>query len=249
MRINPFTAEAIERCPVCKKATKMECRWPNSKKGITESRIVPTMCDCEMRNKEKRDADIERMRQEVIEKQRYLNAFGDRVIQGGFENSDGRNAAVMQECAGYVESFDETRKATKNGIMLWGETRAGKTFAAEAIAHELHRSGKSVLMDTAAGFVQRWQHADRIQMDALRHRIATCDILVVDDFGVSRDTSFGREAIFSVIDGRITAKGPMIVTTNITPQIMATASDVEDRRVYFRILERCIPLKVEDKLL
>ena len=97
------------------------------------------------------------------------------------------------------------------------------------------------MMDTAAGFVSRYESADRMGREALRHRIAKCDLLVVDDFGASRDTSYGREVVFSLIDDRISANGPMVVTTNLSPEQMAACPD---SRAAMRIMERCLPIRV-----
>lgn len=242
-RITPFTAEAKERCPKCGKAVKMTIEWPKVKRGVfvgMESREVPAACDCQIRAQDAREAEEQRRRSEQMEAMRYERAFGNRVLVGSFAASS-KNAEVMSSCAAYTVDFEKSRVERKNGLLLWGDTRAGKTFAAEAVARDLHDQGLRVMMDTAAGFVSRYESADRMGREALRHRVSKCDLLVVDDFGASRDTSYGREVVFSLIDDRISANGPMVVTTNLTPEQMATCPD---SRAAMRIMERCLPIRV-----
>lgn len=242
-RITPFTAEAKERCPKCGKAVKMTIEWPKVKRGVfvgMESREVPAACDCQIRAQDAREAEEQRRRSEQMEAMRYERAFGNRVLVGSFAASS-KNAEVMSSCAAYTVDFEKSRVERKNGLLLWGDTRAGKTFAAEAVARDLHDQGLRVMMDTAAGFVSRYESADRMGREALRHRVAKCDLLVVDDFGASRDTSYGREVVFSLIDDRISANGPMVVTTNLSPEQMAACPD---SRAAMRIMERCLPIRV-----
>lgn len=242
-RITPFTAEAKERCPKCGKAVTMTIEWPKVKRGVfvgMESREVPAACDCQLRAQDAREAEEQRRRSEQMEAMRHERAFGNRVLVGSFAASS-KNAEVMSLCAAYTVDFEKSRAERKNGLLLWGDTRAGKTFAAEAVARELHDQGLRVMMDTAAGFVSRYESADRMGREALRHRVAKCDLLVVDDFGASRDTSYGREVVFSLIDDRISANGPMVVTTNLSPEQMAACPD---SRAAMRIMERCLPIRV-----
>lgn len=241
--ITPFTAEAKERCPKCGKAVTMTLEWPKVNRGVfigMESREVPAACDCQLREQDAREAEEQLRRSEQMEAMRYERAFGNRVLVGSFAASS-KNAEVMSSCAAYTVDFEKSRVERKNGLLLWGDTRAGKTFAAEAVARDLHDQGLRVMMDTAAGFVSRYESADRMGREALRHRIAKCDLLVVDDFGASRDTSYGREVVFSLIDDRISANGPMVVTTNLSPEQMAACPD---SRAAMRIMERCLPIRV-----
>lgn len=240
-----FKAEPAEFCPVCGKPSKMMITRPSKFGGSTQT-VVSAACDCKA-------AEIEAERQkgvyasrQVRERNRYMRAFGNRETVGSFEGDDGRNQRLMEACRRYAGRFDEVRLMKTNGILMTGPTRRGKTFAAEAVAMWLHNQGKSVLMDTMAGFVQRIQSAKGVERDALMMRIAKCDLLVVDDYGASRDTSFGREASFSVIDTRVSAKGPMIVTTNLTCGQMADDC-LADARETYRIMERCFPIAVESE--
>ena len=72
-------------------------------------------------------------------------------------------------------------------------------------------------------------------------------LLIIDDLGVERNSEFAREQVFSVIDSRYRSQLPMIVTTNLTPKEMKTPADLSRARIYDRVLERCVPIRVNDQ--
>lgn len=48
------------------------------------------------------------------------------------------------------------------------------------------------------------------------NNLVSCDLLIVDDFGMERQTDYAREQVFNIIDGRYLARKPLIVTTNLS---------------------------------
>ena len=50
------------------------------------------------------------------------------------------------------------------------------------------------------------------------------DLLILDDLGAERNTSFGKERVFDVVDKRLLTGKPMIVTTNIPLSVMKQAA-------------------------
>ena len=71
------------------------------------------------------------------------------------------------------------------------------------------------------------------------------DLLILDDLGAERNTSFGKERVFDVVDKRLLTGKPMIVTTNIPLSVMKQAVDLDDRRIFDRILEVCVPIRFD----
>jgi DNA replication protein DnaC len=70
------------------------------------------------------------------------------------------------------------------------------------------------------------------------------NLLILDDFGVERNTEFALEQVFSVIDTRYRSKKPMIVTTNLTLDELNDPADQAHARIYDRVLERCVPVQI-----
>lgn len=228
-------SQRLETCDKCGEATSLLIEFGRSRNAVT------CACRCVRDRIEKGDKAREDAKKAENERRRMERAFGSRVPSGSFNYDDGRNNDAMRTCHAYATGFDEARGKAKNGLFLVGKPRVGKTFAAEAVAMHLHRMGLSILMDTAAGFVQRAQDRE----PGLMERVARCDLLVVDDLGASRGTSFGNEAVLSVIDARISARRPMIVTANVMP----TSADINSQRLYGRVLERCTTVEFYDEKL
>ena len=72
-------------------------------------------------------------------------------------------------------------------------------------------------------------------------------LMIIDDLGVERNSEFAREQVFSVIDSRYRSELPMIVTTNLTLEELQHPEDLSRSRIYDRILERCLPIRVNDQ--
>ena len=69
------------------------------------------------------------------------------------------------------------------------------------------------------------------------------ELLILDDLGAERNTSFGKERVFDVVNKRLLTGKPMIVTTNIPLSVMQKAADLDERRIYDRVLEVCVPIQ------
>ncbi len=59
---------------------------------------------------------------------------------------------------------------------------------------------------------------------------------------IAHNTSFVKERVFDVVDKRLLTGKPMIVTTNIPLSVMKQAADLDERRIFDRILEVCVPI-------
>jgi len=70
------------------------------------------------------------------------------------------------------------------------------------------------------------------------------DLLIIDDLGAERKSEFMQEMVFNIIDSRYRSGLPMIITTNLTADEIKKPQEVSFKRIYDRILERCIPVEV-----
>lgn len=70
------------------------------------------------------------------------------------------------------------------------------------------------------------------------------DLLLIEDLGAQRNTSYMMEQVYTIIDGRYKSGKPMVITTNLDPRRINDASGDEAwKRVFDRILERCYPIE------
>ena len=149
--------------------------------------------------------------------------------------------AQLAKAKQYAEKWDSFRQ-DGIGLLLFGDVGTGKTYAAGCIANTLIDREISVLMVSVSDAVNRMQGSFGADRDAYLKSLMRPELLVLDDLGAERDTSFGKERVFDVINRRRLTGKPMIVTTNLPLSTMQKAQDMGDRRIYDRILEVCVPI-------
>ena len=141
----------------------------------------------------------------------------------------------------------ERMKARSSGLLLWGDVGTGKSFFAGCIANALLEKGVPVLitnfsriLNTLSGihFEDRNQFIDSLNRYSL---------LIIDDLGIERNSEFALEQVFNVIDSRYRSKKPLIVTTNLTLEELNNPTDMAHSRIYDRILERCAPIRINNR--
>ncbi len=138
----------------------------------------------------------------------------------------------------YAENWDEF---SKNGIglLLFGDVGTRKFYAAGCIANALIDRMLVPMSDV----INRMQGNFGADRDNYMKHLMCPDLLILDDLGAERNTSFGKERIFDVVNRRLLSGKPMIVTTNITLATMKNAVDLDDRRIYDRIRQVCMPIQ------
>lgn len=122
---------------------------------------------------------------------------------------------IYEACVNYASHFPHKR--AKN-LLMSGDPGLGKTFLSACIAREVVARGYSVVYDTAIHVFsclekQKFGGGDPEELRMAR-RIMECDLLILDDLGTEMPTSFIPPALYSVINGRIMAGTPTIISTN-----------------------------------
>ena len=69
-------------------------------------------------------------------------------------------------------------------------------------------------------------------------------LLSIDDLGTERGTEYALEHVYNVIDSRYRSGKPLILTANISPDVLNNPPDMAHARIYSRILEMCVPIHV-----
>ena len=67
-------------------------------------------------------------------------------------------------------------------------------------------------------------------------------LLIIDDFGIERETDYTLEQIYNIVDSRYRNQRPLIVTTNLALGELKDPQDVAHARIYDRLLEMCVPI-------
>ena len=223
------------------------CHKCNTKKQ-TEVNILGTirrpMCLCKCQVAKRAAEEDEHKRREFEKRVHELRRIGFPEVEmrnWTFSNDDLTNEKITKAAQRYVENFSELRQCGK-GLLLYGNTGTGKTYTACEIANALIDKGYPVLVTNFARILNTLQGTFEKQeyIDGFNNY----QLLVIDDLGIERDTAYAKEQVFNIIDSRYRSGLPMIITTNLTMEKIKNPEDIENRRIYDRILERCFPIEV-----
>jgi len=137
----------------------------------------------------------------------------------------------------------------KRGIMLYGpKTGCGKTHLACAIANWFIGAGLlTVFLPTV-----RIPRNDQEAILNLADPSAT-PVLILDDLGAEKATERLLECLYTIVDGRLWAGAPTIVTTNLRPDNIrryGTGGGHGDK-LYSRLMQmcECVPVDGPDRRL
>lgn len=182
--------------------------------------------------------------QYFLEKQR--EAFGDAGALYRY-CFDADNGAVpqMEQARRYCTHWEEMYRENL-GLLFWGRPGNGKTFAAACIANALLKLPQpgtpTVKMTTFGTVLNRLPGMSAQDKERYLEDFRSCDLLILDDFGMERQTEYAREQVFGIIDGRYLSRKPLIVTTNLSLQELKHPADLAQQRIYDRILDLCVPV-------
>jgi DNA replication protein DnaC len=223
------------------------CHKCNTRKQteIVISGIVrrpPCLCKCEAAKRAAEEEEHQRRKFEARVQELRRKAFPYPNMQNWtFANDDLTNERITKAAQKYVENFSELRKKGK-GLLLYGDTGTGKTFAACEIANALIDKAYSTLVIGLTDFINTIQGT----FDKQEYIDYCCShqFLVIDDLGAERNTSYAKEVVYAIIDNRYKSGLPTVITTNLSMEKIKSPEDIENQRIYDRILERCFPIEV-----
>jgi len=116
-----------------------------------------------------------------------------------------------------------------------GATGLGKTHLSLAIARQVIDRGYGVVYGSAQNFMLQIERErfGRTETSESERQLQECDLLILDDLGVEFLTQFVSAAIYNLINTRLMAEHPTIISTNLS------ISELEGRyseRVMSRII-------------
>ena len=120
----------------------------------------------------------------------------------------------LDNCIRYARSFS----MDSGNLMLSGGTGLGKTHLASAIGRAVGEQGYGVCYETAISLFSKLEKAKFLpSADTLREaeRLETCDLLIIDDLGTEMPGQFVTAALYGLLNQRLLAGKPMLITTNL----------------------------------
>ena len=122
---------------------------------------------------------------------------------------------TYQTCRRYAQNFSER----SNNLLFSGDTGLGKTFLSACIARTVADNGYSVMYESAGHLfanLERAKFSGDEQARKESDRYFVCDLLIVDDLGTEMPGQFTTAALYGLINDRLLAGKPSIISTNLT---------------------------------
>lgn len=206
-------------------------------------RVLGRSCKC--------DREREKLKKEK-EMQDQINLLKDRCflseIQKNytFENYKGEYNQAYKVAKNYVKHF-EKMKEDNIGLFLYGNVGSGKTYLSCSIANDIIEKYKiSVKVRNLSQIINEIQ-CGGFELDKNQYidRIVNVPLLILDDLGIERNTSYAKEQIYNIIDSRCLKNKPTIFTTNLSYDELKNEQNIEYKRIYSRILAMTLPVLIE----
>lgn len=198
----------------------------------------PAECACQRKRREADEAEREEYHRRLRIRDLRERCFVNPIMRNWtFANATIRNKRVEQAMR-YVAKWEKVREANC-GLLFWGSVGTGKSFLAGCIANALLEKEVTVCMTNLAAVIN---HDFAGKQEYIR-KLCSYQLLILDDFGMERDTSFALETVYDVIDGRYLSGKPLIVTTNLTLDELKKPQDIDHQRIYDRVLAMTVPIR------
>lgn len=184
--------------------------------------VGSAMCEClrELcRQEQKRELSLLTSGQESFDKFR-LDYYPDRM-----DGNYGASPRTIMErnfqiCRRYASSFGPG----SGNLLFVGGTGLGKTFLGACIARSVADKGFSVAYESAAHLFSKLEK-NRFSPDeesqAQVAKLAGCDLLIIDDLGTELPGNFVTAALYSLVNDRLLAEKPMVISTNLNADEIA----------------------------
>lgn len=202
---------------------------------------VACKCDREIEQQKKR-----REKQMEIERLKRTCFNSMREWSYTFENYQGEENQSLMIAKNFVEDYEKMKKENI-GLLFYGSVGSGKTYLACSIANSLIEQYQiSVKIRNFAQIINELQKSSfDFDKNAYIESLVNTSVLILDDLGIERDTSYAKEQVYNIVNSRYLKQKPTIFTTNLSYDTIQNCKDsVEYQRIYSRIIEMCIPVMV-----
>lgn len=149
-----------------------------------------------------------------------LDYYSDQVDR----NYGASPRAIMKRnfdiCCKYAQNFS----MVSGNLLFIGNTGLGKTYLSACVAQAAADKGFSVAYESAPHLIaklekNRFNPDDQSREDV--QQITGCDLLIVDDLGTELPGNFVTAALYTLVNDRLLAGKPMVVSTNLNIEEIA----------------------------
>ena len=128
----------------------------------------------------------------------------------------------MKEILGYCQCYARDVSHRSPSIFMTGSTGLGKTHLSLAIANSAISRGMNVVYNSWQNLLndierEKFGYGESSPADTMESLIS-CDLLILDDVGAEFINNFDLSALYNVINSRMNAKKPTIISSNLSPK-------------------------------
>ena len=130
---------------------------------------------------------------------------------------------IMERNFQYIRRYAMTFSNASDNLLFVGGTGLGKTFLAACVARAVADRGYSVVYETANHLFSKLEQAKFSPNEENRReaeKMVSCDLLIMDDLGTEMPGQFTTAALYSLLNDRLLAGKPMLITTNLNKDEM-----------------------------
>ncbi len=173
--------------------------------------VGSTMCEC-LR---------ELCRQEQKKELTFLNVGRETFDQFRLEYYPENARLIMEKTLRACKKYAQTFSERSQNLLFSGDTGLGKTFLSACIARSVADGGYSVIYETASHLFAKLERAKFSGDEEARReceKYLACDLLILDDLGTEMPGQFTTSALYSLVNDRLLAGKPMIISTNLNSE-------------------------------
>jgi len=205
--------------------------------------IFKNSCKCDRERLEKQK---QREKEQEIERLKRSCFISMSQWAYTFDNYKGEKDKSYTIAKNYVKEYEQMKKENI-GLLFCGTVGSGKTYLACCIANALIE--EYMIRVKIRNFAQIINDLQKSGFDLDKNEyieaLTNVSVLILDDLGIERDTSYAKEQVYNIVNSRYLKQKPTIFTTNLPYEKIQNSDDgVEYERIYSRIIEMCIPVKV-----
>ncbi len=226
-----YIKDELKHCKACNAPKQIRVT------ALGKEYIMPIPCTCQRLVIDQRDKA-----KDELKKQKRIANIKKGIVDNNFKS--------MNFDASLYDNLDFAKKYVYNfkqylldnvGLLIMGGTGSGKTYAAACIANALADEEYTVYMANIVYITDKMTSLFSQDRLSFIEKLQRYDLLIIDDFGVSRDTDFMFEQVYNLIDTRYRCGKPIVITTNLSTADFKT-DDLKYKRIFDRIKERCHPI-------
>lgn len=213
------------------------------------SSIEYERCDCKQSKAYWNEVDLKEEKQkkrkqfEQMIRQFYIqNYIGKQIQDYKFDNfiTTETNKKEVEIAKDFTEKC--INKNQKNGLIITGKSGVGKTHLATAILNKLTEKDVLVLMgrlilllDVIKNTFKDFSSKEKDIIELY----SKVDILIIDDLGTERISSWALEKLYTIIENRNENKLPIIVTTRFNKEsLLDRFSQSEDKELSEAVIQK-----------